>query len=59
MCIFSFWQVFIIKGYSTMKTLIILLAVYFVFDVAYTINNIIQMKKLKKLLKKFETDLSD
>ena len=42
-----------------MKTLIILLAVYFIFDVVYTINNIIQMKKLKKLLKKFETDLSD
>jgi hypothetical protein len=37
-----------------MKTLFILLAVYFVFDVAYTINNIIQMKKLKKLLKKFQ-----
>ena len=37
-----------------MKTLIILLAVYFVFDVAYTINNIIQLKKLKKLLKKFQ-----
>ena len=37
-----------------MKTLIILLAVYFIFDVAYTINNIIQMKKLKKLLKKFQ-----
>ena len=42
-----------------MKTLIILLAVYFIFDVVYTINNIIQMKKLKKLLKKFETDLSN
>lgn len=37
-----------------MKTLIILLAVYFIFDVVYTINNIIQMKKLKKLLKKFQ-----
>lgn len=37
-----------------MKTLIILFAVYFVFDVAYTINNIIQLKKLKKLLKKFQ-----
>lgn len=48
-----------IKGYSTMKTLIILLAVYFVFDVAYTINNIIQMKKLKKLLKKLNQNLSD
>lgn len=54
MCIFLFEQVFIIKGYSTMKTLIILLAIYFIFDVAYTINNIIQMKKLKKLLKKFQ-----
>lgn len=42
-----------------MKTLIILLAVYFVFDVAYTINNIIQLKKLKKLLKKFQSDLSN
>lgn len=42
-----------------MKTLIILLAVYFVFDVIYTINNIIQMKKLKKLLKKFQSDLSN
>lgn len=42
-----------------MKTLIILLAVYFIFDVIYTINNIIQMKKLKKLLKKFQSDLSN
>ena len=42
-----------------MKTLIILLAVYFIFDVVYTINNIIQMKKLKKLLKKFQSDLSN
>ena len=42
-----------------MKTLIILLAVYFIFDVVYTINNIIQIKKLKKLLKKFQSDLSD
>ena len=42
-----------------MKTLIILLAVYFIFDVVYTINNIIQMKKLKKLLKKLNPNLSD
>lgn len=42
-----------------MKTLIILLAVYFVFDLIYTINNIIQMKKLKKLLKKLNPNLLD
>lgn len=42
-----------------MKTLIILLAIYFIFDVVYTINNIIQMKKLKKLLKKLNPNLSD
>lgn len=42
-----------------MKTLIILLAVYFIFDIIYTVNNIIQMKKLKKLLKKFQSDLSN
>lgn len=42
-----------------MKTLIILLAVYFIFDVIYTINNIIQMKKLKKLLKKLNPNLSN
>ena len=43
----------------TMTTILILLAVYFIFDVIYTINNIIQMKKLKKILKNFETDLSN
>lgn len=42
-----------------MTTILILLAVYFIFDVIYTINNIIQMKKLKKILKNFETDLSN
>lgn len=42
-----------------MKTLIILFAFYFIFDVVYTINNIIQLKKLKKLLKKFQSDLSN
>lgn len=43
----------------TMTAILIFLAVYFIFDVIYTINNIIQIKKLKKLLKNFETDLSN
>ena len=38
----------------TMTAILIFLGVYFIFDVIYTINNIIQMKKLKKLLKKFQ-----
>lgn len=38
----------------TMTAILIFLGVYFIFDVIYTINNFIQMKKLKKLLKKFQ-----
>lgn len=43
----------------TMTAILIFLGVYFIFDVIYTINNIIQIKKLKKLLKKFQSDLSN
>jgi uncharacterized membrane protein len=40
-----------------MKTLIILLAIYLVIDLIYTIHQIIQLRKLKNLLKKLQSDL--
>lgn len=43
----------------TMTAILIFLGVYFIFDVIYTINNIIQIKKLKKLLKKLNPNLSN
>lgn len=42
-----------------MKTLIILLAIYLVIDLIYTINQIIQLRKLKNLLKKLQQNLSN
>ena len=40
-----------------MKTLIILLAIYLIIDLIYTIHQIIQLRKLKNLLKKLQSDL--
>lgn len=42
-----------------MKTLIILLAIYLVIDLIYTIHQIIQLRKLKNLLKKLQQNLSN